>query len=164
MTTLIPPHGIEAVEAFYGWHDKYLEDLFAWEAFALRRLVLPRALSLGNGKVRNTLRVHFKLVEVFERVYSAISRAGLWDMLEPFAGDYAFRLVRGGTTPSLHSYGAAVDHDAAHNQLGAGFTLTRMGGTDRGRKVVAIFQANGFTWGGLWARPDAMHFQFATGC
>jgi hypothetical protein len=54
---------------------------------------------------------------------------------------------------SLHSWGVAVDVNAAWNGLGKPSTLTP--------EFVKCWTDAGFEWGGKWARVDAMHFQLA---
>jgi len=71
--------------------------------------------------------------------------------LKTFDGCFNVRKKRGLTTMSLHSWGIAIDVNAAWNglnktpQLSAGF--------------VKCFTDAGFDWGGTWARKDGMHFQ-----
>ena len=71
--------------------------------------------------------------------------------LKTFDGCFNVRRKRGLTTMSLHSWGIAVDVNAAWNglnktpQLSAGF--------------VKCFTDAGFDWGGTWTRKDGMHFQ-----
>jgi len=71
--------------------------------------------------------------------------------LKTFDGCFNVRRKRGLTTMSLHSWGIAIDVNAAWNglhktpQLSAGF--------------VKCFTDAGFDWGGTWARKDGMHFQ-----
>jgi hypothetical protein len=45
-----------------------------------------------------------------------------------------------------------VDLNVSENQLGAE--------PRQDRRVVEVFQRWGFTWGGQWLIPDAMHFEF----
>jgi hypothetical protein len=71
--------------------------------------------------------------------------------LKTFDGCFNVRKKRGLTTMSLHSWGIAIDVNAAWNglnktpQLSAGF--------------VKCFTDAGFDWGGTWKRKDGMHFQ-----
>ena len=71
--------------------------------------------------------------------------------LKTFDGCFNVRKKRGLTTMSLHSWGIAIDVNAAWNglhktpQLSAGF--------------VKCFTDAGFDWGGTWTRKDGMHFQ-----
>ena len=52
---------------------------------------------------------------------------------------------------SLHSWGVAIDVNAAWNGFGKKPTLSK--------EFVKCFTDAGFDWGGLWAKPDGMHFQ-----
>jgi hypothetical protein len=74
--------------------------------------------------------------------------------LKTFDGCFNVRRKRGLTSMSLHSWGVAIDVNAAWNglnktpQLSAGF--------------VKCFTDAGFDWGGTWTRKDGMHFQLKT--
>ena len=52
---------------------------------------------------------------------------------------------------SLHSWGIAIDVNAAWNQLNMTPTLSP--------EFVKCFIDAGFDWGGTWQRKDGMHFQ-----
>lgn len=161
------PHGEDEVRAFYGWKDEYLladgTPIREWERDNIRPARVPAPLRFAGRPVQ-TLRVHRLLVDRFESVYNEIHHVGLWSAVESYAGAYAFRLIRGGESLSMHAYGAAIDHDPLHNQLGAAPEHCSFGNTEAGRAVVRIFEAHGFFWGGKFrGRPDGMHFQFATG-
>lgn len=74
--------------------------------------------------------------------------------LKTWDGCFNVRRKRGLTSMSLHSWGIAIDVNAAWNglnktpQLSAGF--------------VKCFTDAGFDWGGTWTRKDGMHFQLKT--
>jgi len=55
---------------------------------------------------------------------------------------------------SIHSWGMAIDVNAATNGLGKKPTLSP--------EFVKCFTDAGFEWGGKWKRLDGMHFQLAT--
>jgi hypothetical protein len=77
--------------------------------------------------------------------------------LFPSAGTYACRAVRDTGQPSMHSWGAAIDINAADTNY------WMWGGRRRQQlapEVVAIFEAHGFIWGGKWAHYDTMHFEY----
>lgn len=77
--------------------------------------------------------------------------------LHLFGGVYNFRPKRKGGSLSMHSYGAAIDLDPAHNpQKPTGGTMPA--------EVVAVFKKHGAIWGGDWTPKyrDPMHFQWAT--
>jgi len=88
-----------------------------------------------------------------------------WGMSN-YAGAYNFRVMRGGSALSMHSYGCAVDFDAPRNGFHdrtPHFAILR-------KEVVEPFLALGGVWGGDWDGDkdtlderscDGMHFQFA---
>lgn len=97
-----------------------------------------------------------KLVVInFTNVYQKIVDLGLAGALHTFDGCFNIRNIRGKDSLSTHSWGIAVDHDAARNPLGAKPVMNEA--------VVKVFEGEGFRWGGNWKRPDGMHFQYATG-
>lgn len=58
-------------------------------------------------------------------------------------------------TPSNHSWGLAVDLNWRDNGFGSGAS------TNLPPSVIALWERNGFNWGGRWNTPDYMHFEFA---
>ncbi|WP_338663716.1 M15 family metallopeptidase [Pararoseomonas sp. SCSIO 73927] len=112
------------------------------------------------------IRVHWRVAESLQRVFASIlsGYGGSTDRiiaarLHLYGGAYNFRLIRGGSSLSMHAYGAAIDLDPERNGLGKPWK------PDSGmmaRPVVEAFKAEGWVWGGDWEnRPDAMHFQAA---
>lgn len=89
------------------------------------------------------------LTQAFKNLIST----GCVHELRTWDGCFDIRNVRGRTTPSLHSWGIAIDLNAAWNGLGRTPTLSD--------KFVKCFTDAGFEWGGVWKRPDGMHFQLA---
>jgi hypothetical protein len=92
------------------------------------------------------------LVEYPEPWQREVAGLHLW------GGAYNFRLMRGGSALSMHSWGCAVDLNPAVNWFGRRY-VEHLGMMPR--TVVRLFEAEGFVWGGLWRKPDAMHFQAA---
>jgi D-alanyl-D-alanine carboxypeptidase len=71
-----------------------------------------------------------------------------------YGGCYVPRLIRGpsGGSLSRHAYGIAFDMNPSSNPFGGTPTLDA--------RLVAIFRAHGFAWGGTWTRPDGMHVEW----
>ena len=76
---------------------------------------------------------------------------GLIDQLKTWDGCYNVRMMRGGTNYSLHSWGVAVDMNAATNQMGTIGDMTP--------EFVQCWVDAGWDHGGTWQRSDPMHFQ-----
>jgi hypothetical protein len=69
---------------------------------------------------------------------------------------YAFRLVRGGATPSFHSGGLAIDLNAPKHPLGRRGTFD----PERQRLIRHLASRYGLRWGGDYRfRADEMHFE-----
>jgi hypothetical protein len=75
-----------------------------------------------------------------------------------YSGAFNYRLMRGGSRLSMHSYGCAIDLDAEHNGFGQ---QPKPPGFTRIHPVVRAFEQAGWVWGGHWSKPDPMHFQAA---
>jgi hypothetical protein len=164
------PHGWDQIARFYGW-SMFRGDVKEWEA----RMTLVRApagVSFyfdrdGDGQRdpdenARGIRVHPAVAVDLEQILTEIRDAGLWRYVEPMSGGFAWRTQRGSTKLSTHSLGIGIDFDAIRNPLGVPPSKTAIG-TGGGLKVVSIFEAHGWTWGGNWHRPDAMHFQACSG-
>lgn len=80
----------------------------------------------------------------------------------PLSGTFNYRYIAGTELYSMHSYGVAIDLHASKNPSFR--TVTTEAGQKRldsfPRKIVSIFEDNGFIWGGKWAHFDIMHFEY----
>jgi hypothetical protein len=93
---------------------------------------------------------------IFPQLRAALEqvvRDGLADEIHPdeYAGCYHPRFIAGTTKLSNHAFGLALDLNVPGNHRGT------VGEMDR--RVVAIFEQWGFTWGGRWRYTDPMHFE-----
>ncbi|MBV8132182.1 MAG: M15 family metallopeptidase [Alphaproteobacteria bacterium] len=81
----------------------------------------------------------------------------------PPAGTYNCRTVADTGEPSMHSWGAAIDINAAHADY---WLWHASGGIDAEHinrippEIVAVFERHGFIWGGKWSHYDTMHFEY----
>ena len=135
----------------------------AWERLYIRRIDLPEPLRLdlvpGVAKEPLVTKVtcHVLLTGRLMEVLEAVHERGLWEGLGGYSGGFQARRQRGGNRASLHTWGLAWDFGASRDPLG-----DKPGGGDPDMpiEIVKIWEAHEFTWGGRWARPDQMHFQW----
>ena len=81
----------------------------------------------------------------------------------PPAGTYNCRTVADTGEPSMHSWGAAIDINAARADywLWHGSGVIDAGLVNRiPPEIVAVFERHGFIWGGKWSHYDTMHFEY----
>lgn len=114
-------------------------------------------IATGSVPILGSVRCHRIMFPQLSGALGEIAERGLAAEIRPgdYAGCYVPRFIdrdpRRGL--SMHAFGLAVDLNVSTNGLGT-----------RGNMhpdVVTIFQKWGFTWGGVWSRPDPMHFELA---
>jgi len=137
-----------------------------WEANNLTRIVPPYKMVLAWDKTRvvSTIVVNKKCAADLLAILTEIKdHYGSQEAIEKarmhlYGGCYNFRLKRGGSSLSIHSWGAAIDLDPERNGFGVRYNEAK---GMMPKAVVDIFKRHGWTWGGLWSKADAMHFQAA---
>lgn len=107
-----------------------------------------------EGRQVQTIRCHRKVAASLGRALVEVSKVAPGVLLE-YAGCFNDRAIRGGTSPSLHAYGAAIDFDPDSNanrqQWPTSATMPLA--------VMECFAREGWlSAGAFWGR-DAMHFQ-----
>jgi hypothetical protein len=153
-----------ALRAFYGNPDTNFDGMpeTKWEAENLVSIIPPYRMVLAWDKKRtlHTIRTHKKCAASLLRILTRIkNHYGTQEAIEAarmhlYGGCYNFRLKRGISELSVHAYGAAIDLDPANNGLGKKYGRGMMP-----LVVVNIFKEEGWKWGGLFHRPDCMHFE-----
>lgn len=113
-----------------------------------------------DGKLVKTTRVHRKCAESLLRVLNDIgsryfAERGVMEEAEDYGGVFNFRLKRGGTTYSLHAYGAAIDLDADDNTFRDSWPMK----ADMPLEIMECFAREGWISAGAFWGYDAMHFQ-----
>jgi len=121
--------------------------------------LVPQAFAgLGiqyEGKVARVIRCHHKVADSLKRVLTAISKGPHRKTLEKYAGCFNNRPMRGGSLPSLHARGAAIDFDPDNN----GNRVSWPTQATMPLEVMEEFAKEGWiSAGASWGR-DAMHFQ-----
>lgn len=110
----------------------------------------------------NKIYMNKMMSEPFTNVIKALSKDDLLHTIRSWDGCYQIRRMKAvkdgkqvfSDNWSLHSWGIAIDIDAAWNKQGGKSTMNK--------KIVDIFKNNGFDWGGDFkTTKDPMHFQLS---
>lgn len=107
---------------------------------------------LEVGVIPKRLYCNKDMVLPLSTAFTNLVARGKTTELKTFDGCFNIRKKRGLSSMSLHSWGIAIDVNAAWNQLGTKGNLSP--------EFVKCFTDAGFDWGGDWTgRCDPMHFQ-----
>lgn len=109
--------------------------------------------NLEIGVIPKRLYCNKDMVAPLTAAFTNLINRGFVSELKTFDGCFNIRKKRGLASMSLHSWGLAIDVNAAWNQLNMTPKLSA--------GFVKCFTDVGFEWGGTWTRKDGMHFQLA---
>ena len=121
------------------------------------KLVAVNVEGLGlryDGKPVKSIRCHDRVADSLKRVLTALAKTHP-DILAQYAGVYNNRPMRGGSLPSLHARGAAIDLAADTNRLSQSWPTS----ADMPFEVMETFAREGWVGLGWLIGRDAMHFQ-----
>lgn len=131
----------------------------------LKRYGLPeleKAMALWDvppeleiGVIPKKIYCNKDMVKPLTLAFQNLIKTGFVKELKTWDGCFNIRRKRGTISPSLHSWGVAIDVNAAWNGMGKKPTLST--------GFVKCFTDAGFDWGGTWTKPDGMHFQLKKG-
>lgn len=122
--------------------DPILEkDMVLWD--------VPSQLEIGV--IPKRIYCNKRMVKPLEAAFRRLIQTGCVSELKTWDGCFNIRSKRRGTSYSLHSWGVAIDINAAWNPMGKPGTFSK--------EFVECFREASFDWGGDWAVPDPMHFQ-----
>lgn len=112
---------------------------------------IPTELEIGV--IPKRLYCNKDLVLPLTKAFKNLIATGNVKELKTWDGCFNIRKMRGLTSMSLHSWGIAIDVNAAWNGLNKTPVLSA--------GFVKCFTDAGFDWGGTWTRKDGMHFQLS---
>ena len=109
--------------------------------------------ALEHGSIPKRIYCNKDLVPLLEKAFKNINDRFLAEQVKTFDGVFNIRRKRGAASMSLHSWGLAIDINAAWNGFGKKPTMSP--------ELVKCFTDAGFNWGGNWKRQDGMHMEIA---
>jgi hypothetical protein len=141
--------GSSAARAFGAFSYRWFDDGTIQPDAAWVRANIVTAYVPILGRVT----CHRLMLKQLRGALAEVQSAGLARLVHSYDGCYVPRFIeRDPTYPvSLHTWGIAIDIDAATNQRGGRGTMDP--------RIVAIFKRWGFRWGGDWTYTDPMHFE-----
>jgi hypothetical protein len=107
-----------------------------------------------EGQKVRTIRCHRKVSGSLARIIAALS-ATHPGILQDYCGCFNFRRMRGGSSYSLHAYGAAIDFEAGDNGNRTAWPVA----ASMPIQVMEAFAREGWLPAGAFWGRDAMHFQ-----
>lgn len=108
---------------------------------------------LEIGVIPKRIYCNKDMVGPLEQAFRNLIERGKIGELRTWDGCFNIRKKRGASSASLHSWGIAIDVNAAWNRFGGTPTLSLA--------FVQCFKDAGFDWGGDWTKKDGMHLQLA---
>jgi hypothetical protein len=109
---------------------------------------------LEIGMIPKKIYCNKDMIKPLSQAFKNLIDTGKVNELKTWDGYFNIRKKRGLASMSLHSWGIAIDVNAAWNQLNMEPKLSK--------EFVKCFTDAGFDWGGTWKRKDGMHFQLST--
>ena len=121
------------------------------------RTVIQRShdLTMLNAHIPELIYMNVDLVAPLAAALAEAQKTGVIGQIKTWDGCFNIRIKnhKAVGSYSLHSWGLAIDINAAWNRNGMPPTLSK--------ELVACFKDNGFEWGGDWKTPDGMHFELS---
>lgn len=108
-----------------------------------------------DGSPVRSIRCNKHVAASLSRVLAEIAKSKHCNILKEYAGAFNFRKKRGGSSYSLHAYGAAIDLDPANNGMRDSWPMR----STMPLAVMEMFAKEGWKSGGAWWGYDSMHFE-----
>lgn len=133
--------------------DKYGEPNVHMERKHMMLWDVPDDINRDLPTIPNRIYCNKDVANALQDAFLNIIGRCLQDELKTWDGCFNIRKKRGFKSWSLHSWGIAIDINAAWNGLKQEPQMSP--------ELVKCFTDAGFDWGGNWRRKDGMHFQLA---
>ena len=122
--------------------------------------IVPPFTMLYGGKAIKSLRCNKRVADSLLRVLTSLkgliaSDPSTKDEAEDYGGCFNFRVKRGGTSFSVHAYGAAIDLDADDNSFRDSWPMK----ADMPLEIMECFAREGWISAGAFWGYDSMHFE-----
>ena len=128
----------------YGTPSITNKNLVLWD--------VPKYLEIGF--IPKKIYCNVDMIKPLTNAFTNVLSHNCVNEIKTFDGCFNIRNKRGLSTPSLHSWGIAIDFNAYENPLNGKSKWTA--------QFVKCFTDAGFDWGGNWiSRTDPMHFQLS---
>ena len=113
---------------------------------------VPKKLEIGM--IPKRIYCNMYMPPFLQIAFTNLIKTGCVKELRTWDGCFNIRKKVGGKSLSLHSWGLAIDLNAAWNGYGQKPALSK--------QFVSCFTLAGFDWGGAWSKPVGMHFQLSS--
>lgn len=140
-----------------------LDDPAAFERKWMVKYNVPLFICTHIPALPNHIYCNIEITTPLEKILNCLIESGYYKEIKTWDGCFNIRPQRGTTTiPSLHSFGIAVDLNAADNP----FRTTYQQAIEKGLKpftdaFVNAWRDNGWTCGADFKKnPDRMHFSY----
>ena len=141
--------GSKAAKAFGNFSYRYFPDgtIQPDEAWVRENIVTTTVPIMGR------VTCHRLMVPQLRGALQEVQDNNLGHLLKTYDGCYVPRFIERNpeNSISLHTWGIAIDMDAATNYRGIRGTMDQ--------RIADIFKRWGFRWGGDWKYTDPMHFE-----
>jgi len=131
----------------------------------LKTITLPYPFIYDGQKVtkmRCNIKVADKFLAVFNEILAVYGIEKIQELgINKYGGCFNFRLMRGGTKLSRHSWGVAIDLDPQRNQLKETSKTARFARPEY-KAMIDIFYKHGFISLGREKNMDWMHFEIGS--
>jgi len=123
--------------------------------------IVPENIKKAIPVLPSKMYINKDIIKPLTSVLLDLIESGLHKEIKTFDGCFNIRLKRGLTTPSIHSWGIALDLNASQNPL----NKTKAQCVADGLKPFSVefdkvWRLYGWTCGIDWKRADGMHFEY----